>query len=110
MVPLKSGSETTLAYLALPATPAKGGPAIVLIHQSRGFSDWVNCIADPYAAQGYVAIAMDLYRGWPGTDGVGHAFLRDVGSPAGEEQAKLAWAEIDKFFAAQLKRGRTPAF
>jgi len=36
--------------------------------------------------------------------GVGHAFLRDAGSPAGEEQAKLAWAEIDGFFKANLGR------
>jgi carboxymethylenebutenolidase len=36
--------------------------------------------------------------------GVGHAFLRDAGSPAGEEQAKLAWGEIDAFLTKQLKK------
>lgn len=230
-VSLKSGDETIQAYLAVPAAPAataKGAraPALVLVHEWYGLSDWVKSVADRYAAQGYVAIAPDLYRGKlagpndaelahelmrglpdaravrdlraaaaylrtrhdlklgktavvgfcmggrlsllssldhgpfdatvvcygsPETDvarlrtlrgpvlgiyaekdrgigpdqtgpfemalrktghlaavhvypGVGHAFLRDAGSPEGEEQAKLAWAEIDAFLAASLKR------
>jgi carboxymethylenebutenolidase len=223
MISIKSGTETIQAYLALPATPAKGGPAIVVIHEWYGLSDWVKGVADRFAAQGYVAIAPDMYRGHlattpeeahelmrglpdarakrdvlgaaayvqgrkdlapkktavigfcmggrisqmsaldkgpfdacvmcygspeseparlktlkgpllgifggddrgigadqtgpladglkkagkPGSavhvyPGVGHAFLRDAGSPAGEEQAKLAWAEIDGFLKANL--------
>jgi len=224
MVSLKSGEETIQAYLALPEKPVKGGPAIVVIHEWWGLSDWVKGVADRYAVQGYVAIAPDLYRGKLATEpelahelmrglpdarahrdvlaaaaylkgrkdlapkqtavigfcmggrlsqlaaldkgpfdacvmcygspesdiarlktlkgpllgifgaddrgigadqtgplaaslkqagkpgssvhvypGVGHAFLRDAGSPAGEEQAKLAWAEIDKFMQSHLK-------
>jgi carboxymethylenebutenolidase len=224
MVPIESGSETAQAYLALPAGGAKGAPGIVVVQEWYGLTDWVKGVADRFAAQGYVAIAPDLYRGrvatspelahelmrglpdarakkdiraaatyldrrkdldprrtgvigfcmggrlaqlaaldkgpfdaavmcygspetngariktlkgpllgifggddqgigadqtgplqvalkkWgkPGSavhvyPGVGHAFLRDAKSPAGEEQAKLAWREIDDFLARHLK-------
>jgi len=225
MVDVTSGNQTVQAYLATPATPAKGAPAIVVVQEWWGLTDWVKGVADRFAAQGYVAIAPDLYRGKLATEpelahelmrglpdararqdiraagdfaedkldakrvgvigfcvggrlaqlaaldkgefdavvmaygspesaperlktlkgpllgvfgaddrgigpdqtgplqvalakygkpgssvhvypGVGHAFLRDAGSPAGEEQAKLAWGEIDAFLAKHLKDGK----
>ncbi len=227
MVFVKSGKERIQAYLALPPGGAKGAPAIVLVQEWWGLTDWVKGVADRYAAQGYVALAPDLYRGRIATDselahelmrglpdararqdiraaatylkarkdldservgaigfcmggrlaqlaaldkgpfdavvmcygspetspgrlktlkapllgifgaedrgigpdqtgplaialkkwgkrgsavhvfpGVGHAFLRDAGSPAGEEQAKAAWKQIDEFFSQQLKPKR----
>jgi len=225
MVDVKSGSETIQAYVATPAAPTKGAPAIVVVQEWWGLTDWVKGVADRFAAQGYVAIAPDLYRGKLATEpelahelmrglpdararqdiraagdfaedkldakrvgvigfcvggrlaqlaaldkgefdavvmaygspesaperlktlkgpllgvfgaddrgigpdqtgplqvalakygkpgssvhvypGVGHAFLRDAGSPAGEEQAKLAWGEIDAFLAKHLKDGK----
>ena len=225
MVDFKSGDETIQGYLALPASPAKGTPAIVVVQEWSGLTDWVKGVADRFAEKGYVAFAPDLYRGKVATDpnmahelmrglpdaralrdihaaaahldkqhdpkrtgligfcmggrlaqlaaldkgpfdatvmcygspessparlktlkgpllgifgaddrgigpdqtgplqvalaktgkpgssvhvypGVGHAFLRDAGSPAGEEQAKLAWGEIDGFFAKHLKGGK----
>jgi len=227
MVDVKSGNESIKAYLATPAAGAKGAPAIVVVQEWWGLNDWVKGVADRFAAQGYVAIAPDLYRGKvattpdmahelsrglpqtraigdiraaaayldqrkdldpkktavigfcmggglaqraaldkgpfdaavmcygspesapeklktlkgpllgifgaddqgigpdqtgplqvalakygkPGSSvhvypGVGHAFLRDAGSPAGEAQAKLAWGEIDAFLAKHLKGGK----
>jgi len=65
MVPMKSGSETIQAYLAAPAPPRAGttSPALVIVHEWYGLSDWVKGVADRFAAQGYVVIAPDLYRG-----------------------------------------------
>jgi carboxymethylenebutenolidase len=63
MVDVKSGNETIKAYLATPATPVKGAPAIVVVQEWWGLTDWVKGVADRFAAQGYVAIAPDLYRG-----------------------------------------------
>ena len=63
MVEVKSGSETIQAYLATPSGGAKGAPAIVVVQEWWGLTDWVKGIADRFAAQGYVAIAPDLYRG-----------------------------------------------
>ena len=58
----KSGSETVSAYLALPGTPGKH-PALIVIHEWWGLVPWVKQEADKFAGEGYVALAVDLYRG-----------------------------------------------
>jgi carboxymethylenebutenolidase len=57
-----SGSETVKGLLY---TPAGSGPhpAIVVIHEWWGLNDWVKEQAADLAAHGYVALAVDLYRG-----------------------------------------------
>ncbi len=61
-VSYKSGDETVTGYLTLPE--AKGRhPAIVVIHEWWGLNDWVKEQAEKFAQQGYVALAVDLYRG-----------------------------------------------
>jgi len=64
-VTLRSGDESIHAYLAAPLPPPNGqsSPTIVLVHEWYGLSDWVKSVADSLAAQGYLAIAPDLYRG-----------------------------------------------
>ncbi len=57
-----SGSETVNGYLALPDGGGKH-PAIIVIHEWWGLNDWVKEQAQNYAGQGYVALAVDLYRG-----------------------------------------------
>lgn len=61
-VQYKSGNETVSAYLALPETPGKH-PALIVVHEWWGLVPWVKEQADKFAAQGYVALAVDLYRG-----------------------------------------------
>jgi len=61
-VSYKSGDETVSGYLALPDGAGKH-PAIIVIHEWWGLNDWVKEQAQKYAAQGYVALAVDLYRG-----------------------------------------------
>jgi carboxymethylenebutenolidase len=61
-VSYKSGDETVNALLYTP--PGKGPlPAIVVIHEWWGLNDWVKEQASKLADQGYVALAIDLYRG-----------------------------------------------
>ena len=61
-VSYKSGDETVNALLYTPA--GKGPfPAIVVIHEWWGLNDWVKEEASKLADQGYVALAIDLYRG-----------------------------------------------
>lgn len=59
------GFETTngasTAYAAFP--DAGNGKAVVVIHEWWGLNDHVKDIANRYAAEGFVAIAPDLYRG-----------------------------------------------
>ena len=61
-VTYKSGTETVSGFLAVPETPGKH-PALILIHEWWGLMPWVKDQADKFAAAGYVALAVDLYRG-----------------------------------------------
>jgi carboxymethylenebutenolidase len=61
-VQFKSGDESVSAYLALPDS-AGAYPALVVIHEWWGLNDWVKEQARKFAEQGYVALALDLYRG-----------------------------------------------
>ena len=56
-----------MGYLSLPTTAGKH-PAIVVIQEWWGVNDWVKEQADRFAKQGYVALAVDLYRGKVATD------------------------------------------
>jgi carboxymethylenebutenolidase len=61
-VSYKSGDETVKGMLY---TPVGRGPfpAIIVIHEWWGLNDWVKEQASKLAAQGYAALAIDLYRG-----------------------------------------------
>lgn len=61
-VSYKSGDETVNGILY---TPAGQGPfpALIVIHEWWGLNDWVKQQAAKLAEQGYVALAIDLYRG-----------------------------------------------
>jgi carboxymethylenebutenolidase len=53
-------------YLAVPEG-AGPFPAVILIHEWNGLVDRVRQVADALAAEGYVALAADLYSGRTGT-------------------------------------------
>jgi carboxymethylenebutenolidase len=61
-VQFKSGDETIKGFLALPDSGGKH-PALVVIHEWWGLNDWVKDQAQKFAEQGFVALAVDLYRG-----------------------------------------------
>lgn len=56
----------TMGYLAEPAGPGKHG-AVILIHDWVGLGERVRQVADAFAAEGYVALAADLYSGRTGS-------------------------------------------
>jgi carboxymethylenebutenolidase len=61
-VSYKSGDETVQGVLYTPA--GKGPfPALVVIHEWWGLNDWVKDQASKLGDQGYVTLAVDLYRG-----------------------------------------------
>ena len=62
MVSFPSGSETISGYLATPEGAGKK-PAVVVIHEWWGLNEFAKGKADGFAKQGYVALAVDLYRG-----------------------------------------------
>jgi len=60
------GDTLTRGYLAVP-NGAGPFPALILVHEWNGLVDRVRQVADAFAAHGYVALAVDLYRGRTGT-------------------------------------------
>ena len=77
-VSYKSGDETVSGTLYVPA--GKGPfPALIVIHEWWGLNDWVIEQASKLADQGYVALAIDLYRGKVATTpDLAHEIMRGV--------------------------------
>ncbi|ABF41788.1 Carboxymethylenebutenolidase [Candidatus Koribacter versatilis Ellin345] len=78
-VTYKSGNDTVKAILYAP-DGAKGKlPALVVIHEWWGLNDWVKEQASKLADQGYVTLAIDLYRGGVAkTSDEAHELMRGV--------------------------------
>ncbi len=62
-VSYKSGDETVKGILYTPDGAHGKLPALVVIHEWWGLNDWVKEQASKLADQGYVTLAIDLYRG-----------------------------------------------
>jgi carboxymethylenebutenolidase len=82
-VQYRSGGETVSGYLALPDSAGRH-PAVIVIHEWWGLVDWVKEQAQLLAGQGYVALAVDLYRGRSATD---PAVARELASALPEDRA-----------------------
>src|SRR5579863_1580202 len=106
-VSYKSGDETVQAVLYTPQ--GKGPfPALVVIHEWWGLNDWVKEQASKLAGQGYVALAIDLYRGKVATaPDVAHEIMRGVP----EDRAKRDLHAAFVFLASQasVKKDRVGA-
>lgn len=61
-VTFASNGGTAEGYLATPATTA-GAPAVVVIQEWWGLVPHIESVADSFAAEGFVALAPDLYHG-----------------------------------------------
>lgn len=60
-VEFSNNGDTTRGYLAI---PEKGnGPGVVVIQEWWGLVDHIKDVCDRFAAEGYVALAPDLYHG-----------------------------------------------
>ena len=58
-VKIKKGNETIRAYVAYPERKTKA-PAVIVIHEIFGLTDWEPTVVDRLAKEGYVAIVPDL--------------------------------------------------
>lgn len=59
--------SATAGYLALPEGDGPY-PALILVHEWNGLNDRIRQVADALAAEGYVALAADLYQGRTGSN------------------------------------------
>jgi carboxymethylenebutenolidase len=58
-VKIKRGKNTIRAYVAYPERKTKA-PAVIVIHEIFGLTDWEPTVADRLAKEGFVAIVPDL--------------------------------------------------
>jgi len=96
-VSYKSGDETVQGVLYTPS--GKGPfPALIVIHECWGLNDWVKEQASKLADQGYVALAVDLYRGKVATTPeMAHEIMRGVPEDRAQRDLHAAF----EFLASQ---------
>ena len=96
-VSYKSGDETVQGVLYTP--PGKGPfPAVVVIHEWWGLNDWVKDQASKLADEGYVTLAVDMYRGKVATTpDLAHELMRGVP----EDRARRDLRSAVDFLSAQ---------
>jgi carboxymethylenebutenolidase len=90
-VQFKSGDQTIGGFLAAPDTPGKH-PAMIVIQEWWGVNDWVKEQTEKLAGEGYVALAVDLYRGKTTTDpGEAHELMRGLPQDRAIKDLKAAF-------------------
>jgi carboxymethylenebutenolidase len=56
--------DSSSGYLAYPSTTTgKELPGVVMIHENRGLNDYIKSMANTLAREGYVVLAVDLFKG-----------------------------------------------
>jgi carboxymethylenebutenolidase len=92
-VAIPSGTETVRALVYQPQGSGKH-PALIVIHEWWGLNDWVKDQAQHFASQGYVTLAVDLYRGKVATDSdMAHQLMRGLPQDRGVRDlaSAVAW-------------------
>ncbi len=75
-VDIKYGNRTVHAFVVYPEVKSKA-PAVLVIHEIFGLTDWAREVTDEVAAAGYVAIAPDLLSGFGPKGGGSEEFSGD---------------------------------
>jgi carboxymethylenebutenolidase len=78
-VKYRSGTDTITAYLAYPERPTPA-PAVIVIHEIFGMSDFVRQTTEQLAKDGFVAIAPDLLSRRGGTPASPDSARRVIGT------------------------------
>ena len=106
-VSYKAGDDTVSGMIYSPA--GKGPfPALIVIHEWWGLNDWVKGQAAKFADEGYVALAVDLYRGKVADNpDLAHELMRGLPEDRAKRDLKAAYA----YLAAQpnVKKDRIGA-
>jgi carboxymethylenebutenolidase len=93
-VQFPNGTGTVSGFLAVPDKPGRY-PALVVIHEWWGLTDWVKEQTQKLAEQGYIALAVDLYRGQVTADPeVAHELMRGLPQDRAVSDLKAAFAYL----------------
>ena len=94
MVQFPSGTDIISGFLAVPDKPGVY-PGVIAIHEWWGLNDWVKEQAEKLAAQGYVVLAVDLYRGKVATDpSEAHELMRGLPQDRAIKDLQSAFAYL----------------
>jgi carboxymethylenebutenolidase len=89
-----SGKDTISGFLAVPDKPGQH-PALIVIHEWWGLNDWVKEQTEKLAAQGYLALAVDLYRGKVAADASeAHELMRGLPQDRAIRDLQAAFAYL----------------
>jgi carboxymethylenebutenolidase len=106
-VSYKSGDDTVHALLYTPA--GKGPlPAIIVVHEWWGLNDWVKEQASKLSDEGYVALAVDLYRGKvAGSPDEAHELMRGLAEDSAQRDLHAAFVYLQS--QADVRKNRIGA-
>lgn len=95
-VTIPAGDETVHALVYQPHAGGKH-PGLIVIHEWWGLNDWIKQQAQQFADQGYVTVAVDLYRGKVATDSdMAHELMRGLPQDRGVRDLTSAAAWLAK--------------
>ncbi len=86
-VKIEQGDRTIQNFVVHPEK-GENSPAVIVIHENRGLTDWVRSFADQLAAKGYIAVAPDLLSSFDEE----HSRTADFAS---SDEARSALYELD---------------
>src|SRR5260370_8370170 len=75
-VTVKHDGRSVETFVVYPESKGKT-PAVLIIHEIFGMTDWVQDLADQVAAAGYIAVAPDLLSGMGPNGGRSRDFAED---------------------------------
>ena len=88
------GTGTASGFVAAPEKPGRY-PALIVIHEWWGLTDWVKQQTEKLSGQGYVALAVDLYHGKVTADPeVASAMKRDLPQDQAVSELEAAFAYL----------------
>ena len=94
-VTVKHDGRSVETFVAYPESKTKT-PVIVVIHEIFGMSDWVEDVADQFAAAGYIAVAPDLLSGMgPNGGRTSSLSSREIGPAIGKLPADQITADLN---------------
>lgn len=99
----EANRRNLVGYLAMPADAAEPLPGIVVIHEWWGLNDNIKAMTRQLAAEGYVALAVDLYGGEVATETArAEALMAGVLADADAVQSNLrqAYDYLEKYALA----------
>ena len=106
MVDFESNGGTTQGYLATPA--AGKGPGVLVIQEWWGLVGHIKKVCDRFAAEGFSALAPDMYHGQTASepDGAGKLFMALNIAQAEKDLRGAAAALAPALLDAEDRRGR----